>query len=77
MYLAADRALMQVAVEEGKPAPPVRLFATRMSVLRNAFFTRNQYLVARDGRILINQPTQDAPPSLTVLVNWPSILKER
>ncbi|HEX9368462.1 MAG TPA: protein kinase [Vicinamibacterales bacterium] len=80
LYLAADRWLMSVAVKPGSSfsaAAPVRLFATRMSVLRNAGYTRNQYLVATDGRILINQPPPDgAPPSMTMIVNWPSLLKK-
>ena len=80
LYLAADRWLMSVPVQSGPSfaaAAPVRLFATRMSALRNAGFTRNQYLVAGDGRLLINQPPAGgAPPSMTMIVNWPSLLKK-
>jgi Tol biopolymer transport system component len=80
LYLGADRTLMSVSLKPGPSfaaLPPVRLFATRMSVVRNAGFTRNQYLVAKDGRILINQPPPGgAPPSMTMIVNWPSRLKK-
>ena len=79
LYLASDRALMSVPYTSGvtfTPGEPVRLFQTRMSTLRVPAFTRNQYLVAADGRILINQPPEAAPPpAVKVIVNWPSRLK--
>jgi len=80
LYLAVvDRALMSVSYRSGTtftPGDPVRLFQTRMSASRVAAYTRNQYLVAADGRILINQPPEDAPPpAITMIVNWTSKLK--
>ena len=81
LYLGGDRTLMSVSFSGGASfaaQPPVRLFATRMTVSSNPAYTRNQYLVTRDGRILINQPAPDAaPPDLTMIVNWPSLLKGR
>jgi eukaryotic-like serine/threonine-protein kinase len=78
LYLGADRTLMSVPIGTQGPSAsraPIRLFATRMSTVMNAAFTRNQYLVARDGRLLINQPPDGAPPpSLTVVVNWPALI---
>ena len=78
LYLALDGTLTAVAFGDSAgaaPGRPVPLFATRMSTLRNPGFTRNQYVVAKDGRILINQPPPNAPPpALTVIVNWPSLL---
>jgi Tol biopolymer transport system component len=80
LYLAVvDRALMSVPYRSGAtftPGEPVRLFQTRMSPKRVAAYTRNQYLVAADGRILINQPPEDAPPpEIRMIVNWTSMLK--
>jgi hypothetical protein len=55
---------------------PIRLFETKMSTVMNTSMVRNQYVVTRDGqRFLINQPTGD-PPAITVIVNWPSLLKK-
>jgi tricorn protease-like protein len=80
-YLAPDRSLMSVAVDPRTTAfeskPPVRLFETRMSVVFNPTYTRNQDVVSRDGqRVLINQPSPDSPASpITVVVNWPAALR--
>jgi Tol biopolymer transport system component len=78
LYLAVDRVLMSAPYRSGAtftPGEPVRLFQTRMSPTRVAAYTRNQYLVAADGRILINQPPEDAtPPAVTMIVNWTSKL---
>jgi hypothetical protein len=56
---------------------PTRLFETRMSNVFNPSYTRNQYVVSADGnRFLINQPASGAsPPPITVVVNWPALLK--
>jgi hypothetical protein len=45
-----------------------------MSTLTDRGYTRNQYVVTRDGRFLINQP--DSPP-ITVMLNWTAQLKKR
>jgi serine/threonine protein kinase len=79
-YLAPDRKLMSVAVRAGSTfdaEQPTRLFETRMSVVFNPTYTRNQYAVSRDGqRLLINQTIPAAPPSpITVVVNWQAALK--
>jgi serine/threonine protein kinase/Tol biopolymer transport system component len=79
-YLSTDRHLVSVAVgvgstlEAGLPTP---LFETRMSNVLNPSYTRNQYVVSADGnRFLINQPASGAgAPPITVVVNWPALLK--
>ena len=39
--------------------------------------TRAQYDVARDGqRFLINVATEEAAPSITIVQNWPALLKK-
>jgi serine/threonine protein kinase len=79
-YLAPDRSLMTVSVEAGSTLDaglPSRLFETRMSVVFNPTYTRNQYLVSADGqRFLINQAPGGLPPSpVTVVINWPAVVK--
>jgi serine/threonine protein kinase len=80
-YLAPDRSLMSVVVRGGttfEANPPTRLFETRMSVVSNPSYTRNQYVVSADGqRFLINQPDAGTPLSpITVVVNWQAALKQ-
>jgi serine/threonine protein kinase/Tol biopolymer transport system component len=82
-YYAADGQLMAVPIKAGETAlevgTPTRLFAPR--VLNGpvaAVGFRAQYDVTRDGqRFLLNVPAEDAaPPSITVVVNWPAGLKK-
>jgi len=78
-YLAADRRLMAVPVTLGSSfehGAPKALFRTRITAFANPF--RTTYAVSRDGqRFLINAPADDgAMPSLTVVVNWPDLLKK-
>ncbi len=79
-YLAPDGSLMAVTVTTGttfEASPPDRLFVTKMSTVRNAVFTRNQYVPSADGqRFLITQPT-GTPASIVVVVNWPAGLERR
>ena len=80
-YLAPDRYLMSVAVKTSSTLDaglPSRLFETRMSVVFNPPYTRNQYVVSTDGQqFLINQPPASAPsPPITVVVNWPAALEQ-
>jgi len=77
-YVARDRYLMAVTMRASTavdPAPPVRLFETAMASTTNVGYTRNQYVVTGDGqRFLVNQPAGGLPP-VTVVVNWPALLK--
>jgi Tol biopolymer transport system component len=78
-YLAPDRSLMAVGFRTSpsfEAAQPVRLFQTRMSTFQNGSFTRNQYTIAADGRILINQAVQGGAP-ITVVTNWMARLPRR
>ena len=58
--------------EHGTARP---LFATRVADFANPY--RTSYAVTPDGqRFLINGVAGNAtPPSITVVVNWPSLLK--
>ena len=78
-YLALDGSLMAASVKRSpafEPARPVRLFETRMATVRNGWFIRNQYVVAPDGRFLINQP-RDVGAAITVETNWTARLPRR
>jgi Tol biopolymer transport system component len=73
-YLAANQDMMVVTFEKGsilKTSPPARLFGTGMATgLINPVYTRNQYVVAADGRrFLINQAAA-LPSPITVVLNW-------
>ena len=77
-FLGVDRTLMAVPIAIGPqltPGRPVRLFETGMSNIR--FASRRQYVVASNGqKFLISQPVAAAPPTITVVLNWPAILKQ-
>ena len=74
-YVAADGKMMSVSVDPGdaslKLTLPKPLFQTRLefdSLLR-------QYDVSADGnRFLLAQPLEASVP-ITVIVNWPELLK--
>ncbi len=76
-YIARDKKLMSVSIEEGPQLAagvPHALFQTRITGARYVYF---QYDVAPDGqRFLINslKPGNSNPP-LTLLVNWTAQLK--
>jgi Tol biopolymer transport system component len=77
-YLGADGKMMAVAVELGaasfKLGKPIPLFQTR---LESGVGIR-QYDVSADGqRFLLGQPLEEsASVPLTVIVNWPALLKK-
>jgi Tol biopolymer transport system component len=80
-FIAANQTLMAVTVDGG-PMPefaaPTRLFDTSMaSGFVNTSYTRNQYAVTTDGqRFLVNEhPEGGATPPVTIVLNWPAILK--
>ena len=79
-YLAPDRVLMSVTMQLGSTAEhgtPQVLFSTRLSPLSNPAYTRNQYLVTRDGqRFLLNQPATTTSTPITVVRNWMALLKK-
>lgn len=74
LYFLAPDGTMMAAPVQGKGsmleiATPVPLFATRLLGSEASF--KSQYMVSRDGRFLMLQPTGDAGPSpITVLLNW-------
>jgi serine/threonine protein kinase len=80
-FIGSDRRLMAVPVTTGvtstsfEHGPPVALFATRVAEFANPY--RTTYAVASDGqRFLINDIAENAtPPTITVVVNWPGLLK--
>jgi serine/threonine protein kinase len=81
-FIAPDAKLMAVPIEVGvhqdksftfEAGKPVALFSTRITggFITNGF--KHQYAVSRDGRFLINQPSEEfglAP--ITVILNWKS-----
>ena len=76
-YLAPDGKLMSVPIESGetffRPLPPTALFQTRLipSLFR-------EYDVASDGKkfLLAVPRDDDTNEPITVIVNWPRLLKE-
>lgn len=77
-YLSEDRRLMAVAVSSG-PAPfgvPRPLFQTQVHTDVSGF--RTHYVPNRDGtRFLVNTQSRDVPlPPITVVLNWPTLLKK-
>lgn len=78
-YLAADGHLMAVHVD---PASAVaigreeRLFETGLSSVDFAGYTRNQYVATSDGqRFLVNEPAGERSSAVTVVVDWPALLR--
>ena len=72
-----DRQLMSVdVVTEGNSlqvGAPRTLFQTRA---KNTGLNSPPYDVAPDGRFLLNVATSTTTPSITLLVNWPALLKK-
>ena len=78
-FIGADRRMMAVAITTGasfQHGPAVPLFATRVTDFANPY--RTSYAVASDGqRFLINSIAENATPSsVTVIVNWPVLLRK-
>ncbi len=79
-YLAPDRTLMSTAIQAGRdspsPAAPRPLFQTRISgpLGRDV---RNNYAITPDGRrfLIVTDVGESTPPPITVIVNWPGLLK--
>ena len=81
-YVAPDSymmAVMNTATSECKVFEPTKarpLFRTRLARGINIAGTRPQYVVARDGRFLMNVRAADPTPSpITILQNWTALLK--
>jgi Tol biopolymer transport system component/predicted Ser/Thr protein kinase len=78
-YVGADSRMMSVSVESGsaslKVGVPKPLFQTRLEL--DSF--QQQYDVSTDGkRFLLEQPLDEsASVPITVIVNWPELLKKR
>ena len=74
-YLAPDGTLMTVSVRAGETLTtdaPRPLFGTRLDFGS----LRQTYAVSPDGqRFLLLQPTGSGTPMLTVVLNWPSLLR--
>jgi Tol biopolymer transport system component len=74
-YLAPDRKLMAVSVTTGdtfEVRGTEALFATSLDVGDQ----RQTYSVAPDGRFLLNVPVGTSTAPLTVVLNWPALLKK-
>jgi Tol biopolymer transport system component len=75
-YLQLDRKLMAASFDTrtGIAGTPHELFQTRIVAPAYAWF---QYDVAPDGRFLINSLPTDRAAPLTLVTNWPALLKGR
>ena len=79
-YLAPDRKLMAVTVKAGAKGAgmyaevPRTLFETAL----DSAALRQTYSVAADGqRFLLNSPVDTAAPPMTIVLNWPLLLKRQ
>ena len=74
-YLALDRKLMAVTVKTGatfENDAPRAMFQTELNVAG----LRQSYAVSADGnRFLLNTPLGTESPPITVVLNWPALLK--
>jgi Tol biopolymer transport system component len=71
-FIAPDNKLMAASISvvgsTVKAAPPVALFTTRLTPNPTK---RQQYVVSRDGRFLLNQPAEPSSTSpITLILNW-------
>jgi eukaryotic-like serine/threonine-protein kinase len=75
-YMQPGRKLMAVNFDSqtGTAGTPHELFQTRIVAPSYAGF---QYDVAPDGRILINSLPTDRASPLTLVTNWPALLKQQ
>jgi Tol biopolymer transport system component len=75
-FIAPDRSLVAVPVGQAQAltlGAPVTLFRTRVPVSANAY--RRQYVVAKDGRFLVNNaPLSARPPAIHVVLDWRALL---
>ena len=75
-FLAPDRKLMTVTVKTGATVEsdvPRAMFQTTL----NPGELRHTYAVSADGqRFLLNIPVETASPPMTVVLNWPALLKK-
>ncbi|HWI18117.1 MAG TPA: protein kinase [Vicinamibacterales bacterium] len=73
-FLAPDATMMAVPVTAAgasfSAGTPVALFQTRIVDGGTVATVGPQYDVARDGRLLINQPVAAAAAPITVILNW-------
>jgi hypothetical protein len=53
-----------------KAGSPHALFLTHIVGSGISKYIKWQYAVSRDGRFLINQPTEATTPPITLLINW-------
>jgi len=75
-YLTLNRTLMAVKVKTGaafEADAPAPLFETGLNVSE----LRQSYAVSADGqRFLLNTPIAGTSPPLTIVLNWPALLKK-
>jgi hypothetical protein len=76
-YLAMDGSLMSVSVKAGDTftaGTPRVLFPTRLDPRS----LRQRYSVSPDGeRFLFQAPVETAKDAMTVVLNWPALLREQ
>ena len=85
-YLAPDMRLMGVPIQVTSPPAsissgvPRALFSTRLAttgpyVFAAGIFAKAQYAVAPDGRFLMNVADYAAASPITLVLNWPALLR--
>jgi serine/threonine protein kinase len=76
-YVQTDGTLMQVSVRPGErfdASAPTALFKTEIPTILNPY--RMDYVPAADGqRFLMKVPVKETPPAITIVLNWPALLK--
>lgn len=77
-YVQPDGMLMRVPIRQGAgfdAAAPVPLFKATISRTVNPY--RMNYIPSADGtRFLMRAPVDQSPPSITVVLNWTSLLNQ-
>jgi Tol biopolymer transport system component len=70
-FIAPDGKLMSASITSTGAAfaagTPVALFPVRIV---SGVVTKSQYAVSRDGRFLINRPSQESMAPITLILNW-------
>jgi hypothetical protein len=76
-YIQTDGSLMQVSVGPGErfdASAPTALFKTEIPTILNPY--RMDYVPAADGkRFLMKVPIEETPPAITIVLDWPALLK--
>ena len=81
-YIAQDGKLMSVEIKDGQTLEagwPTPLFELHVPAIPLVGNDRNQYAISADGQrfIVSNLVRSDKPTPITIVVNWPQLLKKQ